>query len=103
MVFLWPNPGLNVSKLFNELVRVPGMTGKLIILEKPPAHLRTCHALPLSSSTTFSPFLLDDPALMRDCIFDRSGIVHFFLLSTQKRKLVPFIRLRAMKIKFFLY
>lgn len=44
MVFPRPNPGLNVSKLFNELVRVPGMTGKLIILEKPSARLRTYDA-----------------------------------------------------------
>ena len=38
--FHGPNPGLNVSKLFNELVRVPEMTGKLIILKKPSTHLR---------------------------------------------------------------
>lgn len=41
MVFPWSNPGLNVSKLFNELVRVPRMGGKLIIVEKPPARPRT--------------------------------------------------------------
>lgn len=42
MLFPWPNPGLNVSKLFNELVRVPRMAGKLIIVEKPSARPRTC-------------------------------------------------------------
>lgn len=95
MVFPWPNPGLNVSKLFNELVRVPGMTGKLIILEKSP-DLRTYDA-PALFFPTFSPFLLDDCAFAREfsVIIDR----RFFLFPTKERKLVPFIRLSE-KIKF---
>jgi len=46
------NPDLNVSKLFNELVRVPEMTGKLIILEMPLIYGYTM--LPFS----FSNFLI---------------------------------------------
>lgn len=51
MLFPWPNPALNVSKLFNELVRLPRMPGKLITHEKPFAHLRTHDA----SRSSFSP------------------------------------------------